>query len=398
MRDRRGSTAAVFLSLSFANAACVGFTLGTYVLFLKDLGLTPLEINLVNGVFYIGRFFLEVLTGAIADVFGRKASSVTSFVLYAIGLFLYWDATTFIGCAIAEFVLAVGSTCLSGAFDAWVTDELRQQGAASADIHRLFAREAVLDRVGMIAAAPVGGLAAHTFGMATPWLLAAIGMSVLSVLGIMLMHESRVIVRASRPHKAIADTARRSFAYAIAAGPVRAFLIASACCAFGAMAPNMQWAPFFENAVGGSRGTGIMFALISVVLMIGSGLAPWLLWRTRHEWAALAVSLLMAGIGVACVPLVGFPFSLAPFALYELAAGAFSPLKKASLSNAIDTDDRATVLSCDEMMSKLGGALGLCVTGALAQFASPSAAWICGGIAFVLGAAFAAAQPRPHRT
>lgn len=397
MKIRFWDPARVFLLISTSNAFSVGLTLGTYVLFLKDLGLTPLEINLVNGFFYLGRFFLEVPTGAIADLFGRRASSLVSFVLYAAGLLLYWQATTFLGCVLAELVLAFGATCLSGAFEAWVADELRARAASPGDLHRLFAREAMLDRLAFIVAAPIGGVAAMRFGLASTWLFAALVMGALAVLAALLMRETRVAQPVRHAHRAIAETAVRSISYAFRPGPVRVFLAVSACFAFASMAPNMQWAPYFEEAVGGPQGTGMLFSGISVVLLAGSWAAPRLLRALRDEWRALGAVLILGGIGTALVGILGMPLSLGAFALYELAAGAFAPLKKASLNNAITSDDRATVLSCEEMAAKLGGACGLLVTGIAAEHAGIGAAWVLGGIVFVAGGALAFRAHRKRR-
>jgi MFS family permease len=370
----------VFLRISALNQLCLAFTFGSYVLFLRSLGLSPLEVNLVNVAFFMGRFLLEVPTGVIADRYGRKVSCVIAFALYAAGTAFYWCATSFWMCVTAELILAVGSTCLSGAFDAWIRYEMQHEGSADVDLHRVMARNASYDQIALIVGAPLGGIGSWYFGLATPWLMTAVGMSVVTYCAAVQMRESRVRVVASHGYAAMMATAVGGMRYAMTHSRVRIFLGITILMNLGLMVPNMQWAPTFAPYVGEGLGTGFVFAGIAIALWLGSRLAPRLLLRTRNEFFALAIALLGIASGLGCIGLLSFPLSLGSFGLYEFAYGVLKPLRRAAMNNAIDSDDHATVLSCDEMLGKLAGGIGLVVTGALVQYVSPQFAWFFAGI------------------
>ena len=218
----------VYLLVSAINELSIAFTFSTYVLFLEDLGLTRLEVNLVNVAFYLGRFFLEVPTGVIADYCGRKVSCVTAFALYAVGTVMYWQSATFGWCIASELTLAVGSTCLSGAFNAWIKYEMKLRGKHEGDIHALSARKAGYNQLAVMIGAPLGGLAAWCFSTATPFLMSAIGEAVTMILAILLMREARVVVRSGKTWSDLWSTASRGLKYSYESVPVRRMMIVSA--------------------------------------------------------------------------------------------------------------------------------------------------------------------------
>jgi len=109
-----------YLALSVLYRSGLAFTNAMYVTFLISKGLNLWEVNLVNLVFFSVMFLAEIPTGAIADIYGRRLSFMLACLLEAIGMFVYAFSDTFVGFAIAEALIALGATCASGAFQAWL--------------------------------------------------------------------------------------------------------------------------------------------------------------------------------------------------------------------------------------------------------------------------------------
>jgi MFS transporter, DHA3 family, tetracycline resistance protein len=105
------------------------------VFLVRDIGLSPLELILVGTVMEAAVFLFEVPTGAFADAYGRRRSIALSCVLQGAGYIILGSATS------VEMVLAAwalwgfGYTFMSGAYEAWITDEV---GADR--VGRIFAR------------------------------------------------------------------------------------------------------------------------------------------------------------------------------------------------------------------------------------------------------------------
>src|SRR5262249_1735370 len=124
-----------------------------YPLFLLSRGLDLFQINLVLAAYLITSCLLEVPTGALADVIGRKASFLLSCAVRTVAFGLYAFAQGLSDCLVAEFIDALGSTLANGALDAWAVDGMRAEGhRGSAD--RFFARAQMIARAVMI----VGGI------------------------------------------------------------------------------------------------------------------------------------------------------------------------------------------------------------------------------------------------
>ena len=49
-------------------------TQGVWMLYLANKGLSLAKLGLLEGIFHITSFFMEVPTGAVADIYGRKVS------------------------------------------------------------------------------------------------------------------------------------------------------------------------------------------------------------------------------------------------------------------------------------------------------------------------------------
>jgi predicted MFS family arabinose efflux permease len=249
----------------------------------------------------------------------------------------------------------------------------------------MLAREHVVRNVALCVGAPIGGVLATVGTPATPWVVAAGGSFAVAVLALVFMRETRVTVRAERVHRALWNTTCESIRYALAPGAVRNLLVVGGLLIFGTMAPNMQWAQLFGPSVGGTFGAGFFFTGLVMCVALGSLCVPRLVtWLGKER--ALFVVLVVGGVGLCVTALLGFPVSLAPFAIYELANGAVKPLRSGLLNEAIKSRDRATVLSCETMVAQFGGAVGLVATGAAAQYLGFQFAWILGGGALVLAA------------
>ena len=147
-------------SLAFALA----FTLqGLY--FVQAAHLTPFELLLVGTVLEGSAFVLEVPTGVIADLFSRRLSIVLGCLFLGVAMLLVGAFPSFAVIAAAQVVSALGYTCLSGAQEAWLADELGEQRlGALLLLGGQYGRAAGV--VGILGAAGLGA-----FGLGVPILL-----------------------------------------------------------------------------------------------------------------------------------------------------------------------------------------------------------------------------------
>jgi len=103
-------------------------TRGIWMLYLAYKGLTLFEIGLMETVYHISSFSMEIPTGAIADIFGRKTSRTLGKAAAVIATLFMIFGNSVIFFAIAFFFTALGNNLESGAGDALVYDSLKETG------------------------------------------------------------------------------------------------------------------------------------------------------------------------------------------------------------------------------------------------------------------------------
>jgi MFS transporter, DHA3 family, tetracycline resistance protein len=132
------------------------------VYLVQDVGVNPLQLVLLGTVSEIAIFLFEVPTGVIADTYSRRLSIIIGLLLagasiVVIGLVeLYWLIL------VAAMARGIAGTFLSGAWEAWITDEHGVDG-----IGRVFLRGTQWSYLGAIVGAILGvGVATQDLGLA----------------------------------------------------------------------------------------------------------------------------------------------------------------------------------------------------------------------------------------
>lgn len=94
------------------------------VLFYQGNGLSIKEMFVLQSIFSISIVVLEVPSGYIADVFGYKKTLIAGSILGFLGYSIYSISYGFVGFMIAEIVLGIGNSLISGADSALLYDSL----------------------------------------------------------------------------------------------------------------------------------------------------------------------------------------------------------------------------------------------------------------------------------
>src|SRR6188472_3834338 len=133
----------------------LAFTLNQ-VYYVTVVGLSPLQMVLVGTVLEATCFLLEIPTGIVADLHSRRLSVLLGVLLIGAGMLLQGLVPTFAAVLVAQVVWGTGSTFLSGADEAWITDEIGENAVGP-----VFTRETQLS----LALALVAPLAAGALGL-----------------------------------------------------------------------------------------------------------------------------------------------------------------------------------------------------------------------------------------
>ncbi|MCU0512084.1 MAG: MFS transporter [Anaerolineae bacterium] len=135
MRFPSGSWDALRVYLVLSGATAFGFALiftVNLVYHVQVVGLNPLQLVLVGTLLEIVCLLLEVPTGVVADVYSRRLSILIGLALLGVGFVVEGSSATFAGVLLAQVFWGTGATFMSGATDAWITDEIGEDRAGAA--------------------------------------------------------------------------------------------------------------------------------------------------------------------------------------------------------------------------------------------------------------------------
>ena len=94
------------------------------VLFYQENGLTLEDVFLLQGIYSIAVVLLEIPSGYFADVWGRKSTIIAGSILGVIGFVIYVLTSGFWGFLIADLILGIGQSFISGSDSALLYDSL----------------------------------------------------------------------------------------------------------------------------------------------------------------------------------------------------------------------------------------------------------------------------------
>jgi DHA3 family tetracycline resistance protein-like MFS transporter len=112
------------------------------VYFVTRVGMNPLQLVLIGTVLEATIVIFEIPTGALADVYSRKLSIVAGQALFGLAYVVQGSVPFFVPIVMAEIVRGIGETFLSGATQAWLTDEVGADRVAGIFFRGVQARRA----------------------------------------------------------------------------------------------------------------------------------------------------------------------------------------------------------------------------------------------------------------
>jgi len=140
--------------------------------------LDPFQLVLVGSVLEATAFLFEVPTGVVADTFSRRLSVIIGFFLTGAGIALTGATTNFAVILIAQVIAGIGFTFSSGAFQAWIADEVGEE-----HLPQVFLRATQVIRVGAL----VGIAASVTLGSIQLYLPLVMGGGLMMALAVYLV-------------------------------------------------------------------------------------------------------------------------------------------------------------------------------------------------------------------
>ena len=334
------------------------------VYFIRDVGMSPLQLVLAGTALEVAYFLFEVPTGVVADLRSRKLSVVVAAFVSGAAMLLI-GAVAEVGAVLAGMALwGFGWTFRSGAEDAWLADEVGESALGSA-----YQRGAQIGRVaGLVGIAAAVGLA--LVDLRLPFLAAGVATVLLGLFLAVAMPETG-FTRARSAELAApvrqATTTLRQGGRLVRGTPVLV-LILVIFLVLGSFEEGFDrlWEAHLLLDVGlpdvGPLGDVVWFGVLgAATLVLSFAVAAPLVHRWERLGAARVARLLLLlhGALVVCALAFALAGSLVPAVTAFLATAVVrnltGPLMMTWLNGTItDSSVRATVLSITSMAGSAG--------------------------------------------
>ena len=188
----------LFIGISFSyrfNWALM--TTVSMVFMVTVAGLDPLQMVLVGTVLELSAFLFEITTGIVADVYSRRRSIIIGYFMVGSGYMLLGLFPRFNVILLSQVIWGLGSTFLSGASQAWVSDEIGEERA-----NRSFLIASQYGKIGSLIGIVVC-IALATIDLRLPIILGSLGLVLIGLFSFFFMDE--------RPFRPVTEEHRQTW-------------------------------------------------------------------------------------------------------------------------------------------------------------------------------------------
>lgn len=363
MNTNPGRIIKTYVTLTLLSTFASSFIWGINTLFLLDAGLTVTEAFIANAFFTAGQVIFEIPTGIVADTRGRRMSfllgTATLFATTLAYLWLWQVKGPMWAWAVVSILLGLGFTFFSGATEAWLVDGLKANGY-DGELEDVFANGAVANGIAMLTGTVAGGFAAQYVNLGVPYIMRIAALALTFAIAFFLMHDEGFKPKRNNSFtEEVKDVVSGALEFGFRNAPIRWMMLSNlfiggvGIFAFYAAQPYLLQLYGDESSYAVAGAAAAVFAGAQI---IGGLLVPYagIVFKRR-------TSLIVAGTAAAAAALVliGFAGSfwlvLALLTVWAIVWAVIGPIRQAYVNGIVPSEQRATVLSSDNMLASLGG-------------------------------------------
>ena len=353
--------------------------------YLISLNLSLAQIGFLISSMAIAILLFEIPTGAIADIFGRKLSSlIGNFFgsVLTISIFFFKD---FYSLLIIFFLIGISGTFISGASEAWVVDLLKYHKRKNL-IQDYYSKTASFTSMGLFLAGFVGAFFVKVFGISIIWPIS--GVASFIAFGIFIFAKEHFIKKKAtikRQFKKTICHTKKSIKYSLKHQAIFIFLIAGFVTLFsGAFAGIITWYPFLINLGFKDYWFGYLFSASCAIGIFSPFFVKSLIKKFGGYKKYLVILLILEVLITLAVLFANFLYiALTIFLLGVLVSDLFAPARVTFFQSFIPGKMRATIDSFRNMAASLIAIVSFPLVGFLADNIGPQRTIVLGAFALI---------------
>ena len=315
--------------------------------FYESNGLTMKDIMILQAVYSIAIVVLEIPSGYLADVIGRRKTLIIGAMFGTIGFATYSFSFGFMGFLVAEIILGIGQSCISGADSAMLYDSLLEKGMEK-KYTRFEGRITSLGNIAEAAAGILGGVLAG-ITLRAPYFAQSFVAFIALPAALTLVEPSRQIPLMKASLREVVQIARFAL---FKDRPLRRNILFSAIT--GTATLTMAWfaQPFFEYSKIDIAWFGLLWTALNLTVAFTSYNAHRIEQKLGQSRSIILIAL-MVPIGYLALSRFHTPYGLIVLFLFYLVRGFATPVLKDYINRITASNIRATVLSVRNFIIRL---------------------------------------------
>jgi DHA3 family tetracycline resistance protein-like MFS transporter len=368
----------VYLLSEFVTGLASKIMFTTYVIYRVEVAhLDPLQLVLLGTLLEGTIFLFEIPTGIVADIYSRRLSVIIGTLLIGIGHAIEGLAPIFWVIMLSQFVWGLGYTFISGAFSAWITDEVSDKRVGP-----IFLRGDQLSLIGNLLGIPLAVLIAAQ-SLALPYLIGGALNVALGIFMILVMPEDgfRPAPKDEREGwQSMAATFRAGLGLVRTRPALITFAVIGLIVGLYSEAWDRLAQPYllesfsFPNINGYELSTIEWFGLLNLVfILVGIAANEIAKRRIDTSQAVSAIKALQwsyAGMVAAMAVFIlssNFYLAIGMMVIFNALRTINGPLENTWVNQQIDSRVRATVLSMNGQIDALGQLSGGPILGGIGR-------------------------------
>jgi MFS family permease len=374
----------------------VGLYSAPMVLLLLDRGFDLATVAAIGATYGLTTAALELPTGGLADVLGRRTVLVAAAVANLLALGLLGLATTLVPLLVSALLRGVGRALSTGPAEAWFVDAVHAAEGPDADLTPGLARGATAGSAALAIGTVVGGVLPILTGeLALPVLVGAAFEAVLLVVVLRGMTEvPRPRTTARAVLAGVPATIRTGLRLGLRDPVLARIMVATGALGVALVAIELLTPGWLNEITGEPTSAGLAYGIVAAVGYaadaLGASAGPWVARRLGGASRAAAAGFGGAAAALAGLAVVtrldGMPGIVAvglAYCVFFIGLGIATAPMADLLHGRVGADRRATVVSVQSLTLQILGAGGTIAVG-----------WVAGryGVApaFVIAAALLA--------
>jgi MFS family permease len=352
-----------YVLLMLFSTFAASFIWGINTLFLLDAGLTITQAFAANAFFTLGQVLFEVPTGVVADTMGRRTSYLLGSATLFVSTLLYYGMWRMHGpfwaWAVISVLLGLGFTFFSGATEAWLVDALNATNYKGT-LESAFGRGQMAGGTAMLVGTLAGGVIAQATNLGVPYLLRIAMLGLTFLVALTSMYDIGFTPRKSASvARHVREVLKTSVRYGFGRPPVRWLMLAAPFAGGVGIYAFYAMQPYLLELYGKGQSyavAGLAAAIVAGTQILGGYLVP----KAAHVFGRRTTVLILGVLtSAAALATIGwtsrFGIALALLSVWAFVFAATMPIRQAYLNGLIPSDQRATILSTDNLLASSGG-------------------------------------------